>query len=201
MYYLVVTFSITYLKVHVHAEHQGHPAVAAGCACRALRRHPPGRASQRPIRQAPKSISFRHSAALLGPWGIFAFPMMNSVPTTRSSCRRSSLSGWSCTVCMYAPRSPGGHGKRCFRPECGIPESRWVIRSLPSWPVRWHPSLPSVCLESVQIGGAHPPLSLAATAVVSAVAVLAARETKGVDLATIDLRRRAVQGRRQTSVA
>ena len=44
MYYLVVTFSITYLKVAGRCRHHDHPVVAARRACRALRRHPAGRA-------------------------------------------------------------------------------------------------------------------------------------------------------------
>ena len=45
MYYLVVTFSITYLKVQVGADTSDDPVVAAGRARRALRRHPAGRAA------------------------------------------------------------------------------------------------------------------------------------------------------------
>jgi MFS family permease len=53
MYYLVVTFSITYPQSACAREHQGHLVVAAGRARRALRSHPRVRTSQRPIWQAP----------------------------------------------------------------------------------------------------------------------------------------------------
>ena len=52
MYYLVVTFSITYLKVQVRCGHQFDPLVSAVRARRALRGHPADRTLGGPLRQA-----------------------------------------------------------------------------------------------------------------------------------------------------
>ena len=76
MYYLVVTFSITYLKVQVDADTSDDPVVAAGRARRALRRrsHWSGGSSDRFGRRPVYLVG----ALAAGTWGFFAFPMMDS---------------------------------------------------------------------------------------------------------------------------
>ena len=76
MYYLVVTFSITYLKEHVGADTGDDPVVAAGRARGALPCHPAGRAGSLTASAAGPCTSSAPCSA--GTWGFFAFPMMNS---------------------------------------------------------------------------------------------------------------------------
>jgi MFS family permease len=89
MYYLVVTFSITYLKVHVHANTRAIlwwllVAHAVHFFVIPLFGSLTDRFGRRPV--------YFVGAVATGLWGFFAFPMMNS-GATRSSCPRSS-SGW-----------------------------------------------------------------------------------------------------------
>ena len=74
MYYLVVTFSITYLKVQVHAD-TSDILWWLLVALRALHRHPAGRQALGPVRRRPVYLV---GAIGAGAWGFFAFPMMSS---------------------------------------------------------------------------------------------------------------------------
>ena len=76
MYYLVVTFSITYLKVQVGADTELDPVVSPGRPSRCTSRYPAGRSARRIASAGARCISSARSCGAT--WGFFAFPMMNS---------------------------------------------------------------------------------------------------------------------------
>ena len=179
MYYLVVTFSITYLKVQVDADtsdilwwllaaHAVHFVVIPLV----------GRLSDHVGRRPVYFVG----ALAAGTWGFFAFPMMNSanyLVIMGAVISRIWSSTRSCT--HRSPRS----WPRCSPPACGIPVCPLAIRSPRSSPARWRRSSRSnysrVYDSSVPIA-----LYLAGAAVITLIAVYFTRETKGIDLATVD---------------
>jgi MFS family permease len=179
MYYLVVTFSITYLKVHVHANtvailrwllvaHAVHFVVipVAGCLS--------DRFGRRPV----YFVGTLGAAA----WGFFAFPMMNS---------RHNLVIMSAIVigliihgCMYAPQPAAMAEMFPTRMRYSGVSLGYQVTSIVAGSLA-----PIIAIRLLEIYKSWVPIAcyLAATAAVTAVAVLATRETKGVDLAAIDL--------------
>ncbi len=179
MYYLVVTFSITYLKVQVHADtkvilwwllaaHAVHFAVIP------LAGRLSDRFGRRPI--------YFIGAVSACTWGFFAFPMMNS---GRDALIMSAIViGLVFHGLMYAVQ-PAAMAEmfptrmRYSGVSFGYQVTAIVAGSL----------APIIAVRLLEIYKSAVPIAwyLAATAAVSAVAAVAARETKGIDLAAIDL--------------
>lgn len=178
MYYLVVTFSITYLKIHVHADtsdilwwlliaHVVHFCVIplAGKAA--------DRFGRRPV--------YLLGAVGAGAWGFFAFPMMNSgryLPIIAAI----SL-GLVIHALMYAPQP-------ALMAEMFPTRMRYAGVSL-GYQVTaiFAGSLaPIVAVQLLETYKSAVPIAayLAAAAVITLVALAFARETKGIALASLD---------------
>jgi MFS family permease len=187
MYYLVVTFSITYLKVHVHADtvailkwllvaHAVHFIVIP------LAGHLSDRFGRRPI----YFIGTVGAAA----WGFFAFPMMNS--GHNAIIMSAIIIGLIFHGCMYAPQPAAMAEMFPTRMRYSGVSLGYQVTSIVAGSLA-----PIIAVHLLKTYKSAVPIGwyLAATAAVTAVAVLAARETKGIDLAAIDLA--DAQGRRQ----
>jgi len=179
MYYLVVTFSITYLKVHVHANtvsilwwlliaHAVHFVVIP------LAGHLSDRFGRRPI--------YFVGAVLAGTWGFFAFPMMDS--RNNALILSAVVIGLVFHGIMYAVQ-PAAMAEmfptrmRYSGVSLGYQVTAIVAGSL----------APIIAVRLLETYKSAVPIAwyLAAAAAVSAVSALLARETKGVDLAAVDL--------------
>jgi MFS family permease len=178
MYYLVVTFSITYLKVQVHADtsdilwwllvaHAVHFVVIPYA----------GRLSdhygRRPV--------YLLGAIGAGAWGFFAFPMMNSGQYLL--IMGSIVLGLVIHALMYAPQP-------ALMAEMFPTRMRYSGVSL-GYQVTaiFAGSLaPIIAVKLLSIYGSAVPIAiyLAAAAVITIIALAFTRETKGVDLADID---------------
>lgn len=178
MYYLVVTFSITYLKVHVHAHtktilwwllaaHAVHFAVIPLF----------GRLSDRFGRRPVYFVG----AVSACTWGFFAFPMMNS--GHNAIIMFAIIIGLVFHAIMYAVQ-PAAMAEmfptrmRYSGVSLGYQVTAIVGGSL----------APIIAVRLLETYKSAVPISwyLAATAAVSVVAAVVMRETKGVDLADID---------------
>lgn len=178
MYYLVVTFSITYLKVHVHANtvailwwllaaHAAHFLVIPVAG------HLSDRFGRRPI--------YFVGAVTGGTWGFFAFPMMDS--GQNALILAAVVIGLVFHGLMYAVQ-PAAIAEmfptrmRYSGVSLGYQVTAIVAGSL----------APIIAVRLLDTYKSSVPIAwyLAAAASVSAVAALVARETKGVDLAEID---------------
>jgi MFS family permease len=179
MYYLVVTFSITYLKVQVHANtvailrwllvaHAVHFVVIP------LAGHLSDRFGRRPI----YFIGTLGAAA----WGFFAFPMMSS--GHNAIIMSAIVIGLIVHGCMYAPQPAAMAEMFPTRMRYSGVSLGYQVTSIVAGSLA-----PIIAVRLLQTYKSSVPIAcyLAATAAVTAVAVLASRETKGVDLATIDL--------------
>ncbi len=179
MYYLVVTFSITYLKVLRPREHQDHFVVAAGRARRTLRHHPlaghlSDRFGRRPI--------YFVGAVCACSWGFFAFPMMNS---GRDAVIMSAIIiGLVFHALMYAVQPATMAEMFPTRMRYSGVSLGYQVTSIAAGSLA-----PIIAVRLLETYKSAVPISwyLAATAAVSAVAALIARETKGIDLADVDL--------------
>lgn len=178
MYYLVVTFSITYLKVHVRADtsailwwlliaHMVHFCVIplAGRAA--------DRLGRRPV--------YLVGAIGAGAWGFFAFPMMNS---GRHMLIIGAISlGLAIHALMYAPQP-------ALMAEMFPTRMRYAGVSL-GYQVTaiFAGSLaPIVAVRLLETYKSAVPIAvyLAGAAVVTLIALVFTRETKGLDLAALD---------------
>ena len=179
MYYLVVTFSITYLKVQVHADtkvilwwllaaHAVHFAVIP------LAGRLSDRFGRRPI--------YFVGAISACSWGFFAFPMMNS---GRDAIIMSAIViGLVFHGLMYAVQPAAMAEMFPTRMRYSGVSLGYQVTSIVAGSLA-----PIIAVRLLETYKSAVPIAwyLAATAAVSAVAVVAARETKGIDLAAIDL--------------
>ena len=179
MYYLVVTFSITYLKVQVHADtsdilwwlliaHAVH-FIAIPLAGRAT-----DRVGRRPV--------YLLGAVGAGAWGFFAFPMMNS--GRHLLILGAVVIGLVIHALMYAPQP-------ALMAEMFPTRMRYSGVSL-GYQVTaiFAGSLaPIIAVRLLETYKSAVPIAiyLAGAAVITLVALAFTRETKGIDLAAVDL--------------
>jgi MFS family permease len=178
MYYLVVTFTITYLKVEVHADtsvilwwllaaHAVHFVVVplAGSLS--------DRIGRRPV--------YMIGALTAATWGFFAFPMMDS--GNNLIIVSAIIIGLVFHAFMYA-------GQPAIMAEMFPTRMRYSGVSLgyQVTSIVAGSLAPIIAVRLLDIYGSAVPIAwyLAGAAAVSAIAVLAARETKGLDLESID---------------
>jgi len=179
MYYLVVTFSITYLKVHVHANtktilwwllaaHAVHFAVIPFAA------HLSDRFGRRPI--------YFVGAVCACSWGFFAFPMMNSGHNV--IIMSAIIIGLVFHALMYAVQPAAMAEMFPTRMRYSGVSLGYQVTSIVAGSLA-----PIIAVRLLETYKSAVPISwyLATTAAVSAVAAVVARETKGVELAAIDL--------------
>ncbi|WP_280402053.1 MFS transporter [Nocardia carnea] len=178
MYYLVVTFTITYLKVEVHADtsvilwwllaaHAVHFVVIP------LVGHLADRFGRRPV--------YLVGAVTAGTWGFFAFPMMDS--GNNLIIVSAIIIGLVFHAFMYA-------GQPAIMAEMFPTRMRYSGVSLgyQVTSIVAGSLAPIIAVRLLDTYGSAVPIAwyLAGAAAVSAIAVLAARETKGLDLEHVD---------------
>jgi MFS family permease len=196
MYYLVVTFSITYLKVAVGANtstilwwllagHAVHFAVIPMV----------GRLSDRLGRRPV----YLFGAITAGTWGFFAFPMMNSGHNL--IIMSAIIVGLVFHAFMYA-------GQPAIMAEMFPTRMRYSGVSLgyQVTSIVAGSLAPIIAVRLLETYHSSVPIALylAGACAVTAIAVLVARETKGIDLATLDVtdaEELARAGVRQAAVA
>ncbi|MFI9535926.1 MFS transporter [Nocardia fusca] len=178
MYYLVVTFTITYLKVEVHADtsvilwwllaaHAVHFVVVPLVGSLS------DRIGRRPV--------YMIGALTAATWGFFAFPMMDS--GNNLTIVSAIIIGLVFHAFMYA-------GQPAIMAEMFPTRMRYSGVSLgyQVTSIVAGSLAPIIAVRLLDIYGSAVPIAwyLAGAAAVSAIAVLAARETKGLDLESID---------------
>ncbi|MEV0104956.1 MFS transporter [Nocardia sp. NPDC050799] len=178
MYYLVVTFTITYLKVEVHADtavilwwllaaHAVHFVVVPLVGSLS------DRIGRRPV--------YMIGALTAGTWGFFAFPMMDS--GNNLIIVSAIIIGLVFHAFMYA-------GQPAIMAEMFPTRMRYSGVSLgyQVTSIVAGSLAPIIAVQLLDTYGSAVPIAwyLAGAAAVSAIAVLAARETKGLDLESID---------------
>ncbi|ORW49312.1 MFS transporter [Mycobacterium paraense] len=192
MYYLVVTFSITYLKVQVHANtkvilwwllaaHAVHFVVIP------LVGRLSDRFGRRPI--------YFVGALCACTWGFFAFPMMDS--RQNAVIMTAIVIGLVFHGLMYAVQPAAMAEMFPTRMRYSGVSLGYQVTSIVAGSLA-----PIIAVRLLETYKSSVPISwyLAGTAAVSAVAALAARETKGIDLAAVDLAdAEALRGRATTA--
>jgi MFS family permease len=175
----VVTFSITYLKVHVHAQTKAIlwwllVAHAVHFAVIPLAGHLSDRFGRRPI--------YFIGAACACTWGFFAFPMMNS---GRNAIVMSAIViGLVFHGLMYAVQPAAMAEMFPTRMRYSGVSLGYQVTSIVAGSLA-----PIIAVRLLETYKSAVPIAwyLAATAAVSAAAAVAARETKGEDLADVDI--------------
>ena len=178
MYYLVVTFSITYLKVQVGADtsdilwwllaaHAVHFAVIPQV----------GRLSDR-IGRRPVYIV---GAIAAGTWGFFAFPMMDT--GNYALVMGAVIIGLVIHGIMYAPQPAIMAEMFPTRMRYSGVSLGYQVTSIVAGSLA-----PIIAVRLLDIFNSSVPIALylAGAAVVTLIAALFMRETKGIDLATVD---------------
>ncbi|ODR10967.1 MFS transporter [Mycobacterium sherrisii] len=178
MYYLVVTFSITYLKVHVHADTKTILwwLLAANAVHFAVIPFFGGLSD----RFGRRPVYFVGSLAG-GTWGFFAFPMMNS--GNNAIIMSAVVVGLVFHGLMYAVQPSIMAEMFPTRMRYSGISLGYQVTSIVAGSLA-----PIIAVRLLEMYKSAVPIAwyLAAAAAVSAVAALAARETKGIDLAELD---------------
>jgi metabolite-proton symporter len=178
MYYLVVTFSITYLKTQVHADtnsilryllvaHLVHFAIVPFVG------HLSDRFGRRPV--------YMVGAILGATWGFFAFPMMNSgnyVVITAAVTLGLMIHAF-----MYAPQPAIMAEMFPTRMRYSGVSLGYQVTSIVAGSLA-----PLIAVKLLEIYGSAVPIAiyLAVACAITLVAVLFARETNGIDLKSLD---------------
>lgn len=183
MYYLVVTFSITYLKVQVGADtsdilwwllaaHAVHLAVIPLV----------GRLSDRVGRRPVYIVG----TILAGTWGFFGFPMMNSGQYL--VIMGSIIVGLLIHALMYSPQPAIMAEMFPTRMRYSGVSLGYQVTSIVAGSLA-----PLIAVKLLDIFDSSVPIAiyLAGAAVITLVAALFTRETKGIDLADLDVADRA----------
>jgi MFS family permease len=178
MYYLVVTFSITYLKVQVHADTSDIlwwllTAHAVHFVAIPLVGRLSDRVGRRPV--------YFVGALAAGTWGFFAFPMMNSA--NYLVIMGGIIIGLVIHAFMYAPQPAIMAEMFPTRMRYSGVSLGYQVTSIVAGSLA-----PIIAVKLLEVYDSSVPIALylAGAAVVTLIAVYFTRETKGIDLATVD---------------
>ena len=178
MYYLVVTFSITYLKVQVHADTSDIlwwllTAHAVHFVAIPLVGRLSDRVGRRPV--------YFVGALAAGTWGFFAFPMMNSA--NYLVIMGAVISGLVIHAFMYAPQPAIMAEMFPTRMRYSGVSLGYQVTSIVAGSLA-----PIIAVKLLEVYNSSVPIALylAGAAVITLIAVYFTRETKGIDLATVD---------------
>jgi MFS family permease len=178
MYYLVVTFSITYLKVQVHADTSDILWwLLAAHAVHFIAIPLVGRVSDRIGRRPVYFVG----ALAAGTWGFFAFPMMNSA--NYLVIMGAIIIGLIIHAFMYAPQPAIMAEMFPTRMRYSGVSLGYQVTSIVAGSLA-----PIIAVKLLEIYDSSVPIAiyLAGAAVITLVAVYFTRETKGIDLASVD---------------
>jgi MFS family permease len=178
MYYLVVTFSITYLKVQVGANTSSILwYLLAAHAVHFLVIPQVGRLSDRIGRRPVYCVG----AVAAGTWGFFAFPMMNSA--NYLIIMGAVIIGLVIHAFMYAPQPAIMAEMFPTRMRYSGVSLGYQVTSIVAGSLA-----PIIAVKLLEVYDSSVPIALylAGAAVITLVAVYFTRETKGLDLATVD---------------
>jgi MFS family permease len=178
MYYLVVTFSITYLKVQAGADTSAIlwyllAAHAVHLLAIPIAGHLADRFGRRPV--------YLIGAIAAGTWGFFAFPMMDSA--NYLLVMGAIIIGLLIHSLMYAPQPAIMAEMFPTRMRYSGVSVGYQVTSIVAGSLA-----PIIAVKLLETYDSSVPIAiyLAVAAVITTIAVLYARETKGVDLADID---------------
>src|SRR6478752_692015 len=179
MYYLVVTFSITYLKVQVHADTSDIlwwllTAHAVHFVAIPLVGRLSDRVGRRPV--------YFVGALAAGTWGFFAFPMMNSA--NYLVIMGAVIIGLVIHAFMYAPQPAIMAEMFPTRMRYSGVSLGYQVTSIVAGSLA-----PIIAVKLLEIYDSSVPIALylAGACIVTLIAVVVTRETKGIDLKTLDV--------------